>query len=118
MPRLKFRITDAKSLTALSADFPAAFCHKARFLPCKCNFAGKTLVNIQNRRASTVTNFNSAINDLYIEVISMPGEKKKVEKKVENAAEKTGEAVGKGLKKGAKAVEDVGKGIKKELKKK
>jgi len=57
---------------------------------------------------------NSAINELYIEVIGMPGEKKKVE----NAAEKTGEAVGKGLKKGAKAVEDVGKGIKKELKKK
>jgi hypothetical protein len=48
-----------------------------------------------------------------IEVIGMPGKKKRVEK----AAERTGEAVEKDLKKGAKAVSDFGKGIKKKIKK-
>lgn len=51
--------------------------------------------------------------DLPIEVIGMPGKKKRVEE----AAERTGEAVGKGLKKGAKAVSNLGKGIKKGIKK-
>jgi hypothetical protein len=55
----------------------------------------------------------SANIDSEIEVIGMPGKKKRVEE----AAERTGEAVEKDLKKGAKAVSNFGKGMKKRIKK-
>lgn len=55
----------------------------------------------------------SANIDSEIEVIGMPGKKKRVEE----AAEKTGRAVEKDVKKGAQAVSNFGKGIKKKIKK-